>query len=58
MSELSANMTRSEFVSELIKIWQESAEVMQKDGYDTAALEVKTALRVLKQTYAVNELSA
>lgn len=49
-------MTRAEFVAELSSLWEESAQIMEIEGYANAAKEMKVALDVLKRTYSVGEL--
>jgi hypothetical protein len=49
-------MTRGELVAELLGVWEESAQKMEKEGSTHAAGEVRTAISVLEQTYTAQEM--
>jgi len=49
-------MTRGELVAELLGVWEESAQKMERDGDTAAAVEVRTAIAVLEKTYTASEM--
>lgn len=49
-------MTRGELVAELLGVWEESAQRMEKEGSKKAAAEMRTAISVLEQTYTATEM--
>jgi hypothetical protein len=51
-------MTRGELVAELLGLWEEKARLLETDGFDRAAGEVRAAISVLEKTYSGQELIA
>ena len=49
-------MTRGQLVAELMELWEQSVKKLETDGAYQAAGEVKTAVKVLEQTYSGQEL--
>lgn len=49
-------MTRGELVAELLGLWEESAQRMEKEGSTRAAGNVRTAISVLEQTYTAQQM--
>jgi len=49
-------MTRGELVAELLGVWEESAQKMEREDRVRAATELRTAISVLEKTYTAQEM--